>query len=92
MFGTLAPLVTDDVRVIRWDQRGCGRSDRHGPYSLDQSAADLDAIRTHLGLSQMAVLGHSWGATLAPGWTRPPSSPRHSGASCIDRLDQEDDD
>jgi proline iminopeptidase len=60
MFGTLAPLLTGAVRVIRWDQRGCGRSDRRGPYSLARSTGDLDAVRAHLGLSQMAVLGHSW--------------------------------
>jgi proline iminopeptidase len=65
MFGTLAPLLTGDVRVIRWDQRGCGRSDRRGPYSLARSTADLDAVRASLSLRQMAVLGHSWGATLA---------------------------
>jgi len=65
MFGTLAPLLAGELRVVRWDQRGCGRSDRRGPYSLARSVADLDAVRAQLGLSQMAVLGHSWGATLA---------------------------
>jgi proline iminopeptidase len=65
MFDTLTPLLTDDTRAIRWDQRGCGRSDRRGPYSLARSTADLDAVRAHFGLGQMAVLGHSWGATLA---------------------------
>jgi proline iminopeptidase len=65
MFDTLTPLLTDDIRAIRWDQRGCGRSDRRGPYSLARSTADLDAVRARFGLDQMAVLGHSWGATLA---------------------------
>jgi proline iminopeptidase len=53
------------VRVIRWDQRGCGRSQRAGPYSLARSVADLDAVRASLGLDRMVVAGHSWGATLA---------------------------
>jgi proline iminopeptidase len=65
MFGSLAGSLTGRVRVIRWDQRGCGRSERRGPYRLARSVADLDAVRSHLGLSRVTVLGHSWGATLA---------------------------
>lgn len=52
-------------RVFRWDQRGCGRSQRSGPYSTGRSVADLDAVRRHFGLERMALLGHSWGARLA---------------------------
>jgi proline iminopeptidase len=65
MFGDLASMLSGHVRVIRWDQRGCGRSERRGPYSVARSVADLDAVRSHLGLDRVAVLGHSWGATLA---------------------------
>lgn len=65
MFGSLAGSLADGVRMIRWDQRGCGRSERRGPYSLARSVADLDAVRSRLGLSRITVFGHSWGATLA---------------------------
>jgi proline iminopeptidase len=65
MFGSLASLLASQVRVIRWDQRGCGRSDRRGPYSVARSVADLDAVRAGCGAERAAVLGHSWGATLA---------------------------
>jgi proline iminopeptidase len=65
IFGSLAGLLGGDVRVVRWDQRGCGRSERRGPYSVARSVADLDAVRAGLGLERVAVLGHSWGATLA---------------------------
>jgi proline iminopeptidase len=65
MFGSFAGLLGGQVRVIRWDQRGCGRSERRGPYSLDRSVADLDAVRACCGVDRVAVLGHSWGATLA---------------------------
>lgn len=65
MFGDLAKVLAARMRVIRWDQRGCGRSERRGPYSLSRTARDLDAVRRHFGLGQVAVLGHSWGATLA---------------------------
>jgi proline iminopeptidase len=65
MFGSLADMLAGNVQVIRWDQRGCGRSERRGPYSVARSVADLDAVRAGLGLERVAVLGHSWGATLA---------------------------
>ncbi|MFE3830521.1 alpha/beta fold hydrolase [Streptomyces sp. NPDC059092] len=51
--------------VVRWDQRGCGRSQRSGPYGAARSVADLDAVRRHFGLERTALLGHSWGAHLA---------------------------
>ena len=65
MFGSLADALSGHLRVIRWDQRGCGRSERRGPYSLARSAADLDAVRRQLDLKRTALFGHSWGATLA---------------------------
>ncbi|QLQ36247.1 alpha/beta fold hydrolase [Micromonospora robiginosa] len=63
--GPVARLLDDRVRVIRWDQRGCGRSERRGPYTVDRFVADLDAVREQLGGPRVAVLGHSWGAHLA---------------------------
>ncbi|MFV2017564.1 alpha/beta fold hydrolase [Micromonospora sp. LOL_023] len=63
--GPVARLLEDQARVIRWDQRGCGRSQRHGPYSVARFVADLDAVRDQLAGPRMALLGHSWGAHLA---------------------------
>ncbi|ATO12759.1 alpha/beta hydrolase [Micromonospora sp. WMMA2032] len=63
--GQVARLVDDHARVIRWDQRGCGRSERRGPYTVDRFVADLDAVREHLAGPRTALLGHSWGAHLA---------------------------
>lgn len=66
---TLAPIA--DVLsgcgqgpVIRWDQRGGGRSERRGPYTLARFVADLDAVRDAYGFDRIAVVGHSWGASL----------------------------
>jgi proline iminopeptidase len=64
-FADLADLLRDAVRVVRWDQRGCGRSQRRGPYSIARSVADLDAVRDRLAGPRTALLGHSWGAHLA---------------------------
>ena len=61
----VAALLTDQATVYRWDQRGCGRSQRCGPYSCARSLEDLDAVRRHFQVARMALLGHSWGAQLA---------------------------
>lgn len=64
-FADVAELLAGTARVIRWDQRGCGRSERRGPYSIARSVADLDAVRDRLAGPRTALLGHSWGAYLA---------------------------
>lgn len=63
--GSLATLVDHVARVYRWDQRGCGRSDRVGPYTVERMVMDMEAIREHLGVERWVVAGHSWGASLA---------------------------
>lgn len=65
MFAELAGLLMPELTVVRWDQRGCGRSGGGGPYSLAQTVVDLDAVRAHFGFDRVAVLGHSWGADVA---------------------------
>ncbi|MBC9723502.1 alpha/beta fold hydrolase [Streptomyces sp. TRM68367] len=70
MFDDVAGLVGDLATVIRWDQRGCGRSERcAGPWTSERFVADLDAVRRHFGLERTALLGHSWGAQLALSYT-----------------------
>jgi len=64
-FGDLAGLLGDVATVHRWDQRGCGRSERRGPFTVDRGLADLDAVLDHHGLAGTVLLGHSWGAELA---------------------------
>ncbi len=61
----VAAMVEDLATVHRYDQRGCGRSEDHGPYDVATSLADLDALRAHWGHDAWTVIGHSWGATLA---------------------------
>ncbi|MET8364439.1 alpha/beta hydrolase [Micromonospora sp. NPDC005194] len=64
-FDDVTDLLRDHARTVRWDQRGCGRSERRGPYSVARSIADLDAVRDQLAGPRMHLLGHSWGAHLA---------------------------
>ena len=52
-------------RVIFYDQRGSGRSTLSAGVTADEMVQDLDALRRGLGLSRVALLGHSWGGGLA---------------------------
>jgi proline iminopeptidase len=60
--------LSDPFRLIYYDQRGRGRSS-DGVESKDVTIAseleDLESLRRHFGLEQVALLGHSWGALLA---------------------------
>ena len=58
-------LALPGFTLHRWDQRGAGRSDRRGPYTLTRFVEDLEAIRHTTGHEQVALIGHSWGAALA---------------------------
>lgn len=55
-------------RVVLFDQRGCGRS-RPTASVLGNTTwdliADIEAIRTLLGIDRFILFGGSWGATLA---------------------------
>ncbi|MEX8057419.1 alpha/beta fold hydrolase [Microbacterium sp. 16-032] len=59
--------------IVGIDQRGCGRSEpwaaddlsslRH--QTMDDLLADIEAVRTHLGVDRWLLHGVSWGSTLA---------------------------
>jgi proline iminopeptidase len=55
------------VKLIYLDQRGSGRSERpwRGDYSIAGLVADIEALRMILGVPKIAVMGHSFGGTLA---------------------------
>lgn len=46
------------------DPRGVGGSGG-GPHDMARAVADLECIRTQLGVESWLVLGHSWGSDLA---------------------------
>ncbi|MCY1126724.1 prolyl aminopeptidase [Frigidibacter sp. RF13] len=55
-------------RIVLFDQRGCGRSRPHASVEANTTwdlVADIELIRTGLGIDRWAVFGGSWGATLA---------------------------
>ncbi len=62
----LTPL-SEQVQLLLVDHRGNGRSGRvdQRTYTIEQMADDLEALRHHLGLGQITVLGHSFGGMVA---------------------------
>ena len=53
-------------RVIAYDHRGHGRSDRpKGDYSVKALAEDLHALTQNLGLGKVTLVGHSLGSMTA---------------------------
>lgn len=61
----VAAMIDDIAFVIRWEQRGCGRSAHANTYTLEQTLSDIEAVREHFGFDEWLVAGHSWGADLA---------------------------
>lgn len=57
--------LTDTVRLIGYDHRGCGKSEGAEPYSHEQFVADLEAMRQKLGLGKMVIIGGSYGGFIA---------------------------
>lgn len=55
-------------RIILFDQRGAGRSTPHARLednTTQDLVADMEAIRTHLGIERWLLFGGSWGSTLS---------------------------
>jgi pimeloyl-ACP methyl ester carboxylesterase len=53
--------------LVLLDPRGTGRSDEPADpatYRCDQQVADVEALRLHLGVDRLDLVGHSAGATL----------------------------
>jgi proline iminopeptidase len=54
-------------RVILFDQRGCGRSTPYADLRENTTwdlVADMEKLRSHLGVNKWMVFGGSWGSTL----------------------------
>jgi proline iminopeptidase len=61
-------VLARNRRVIFYDQRGNGRSSalkESQSCTLADQVDDLDALRAHLGLGKMILLGSSWGGFLS---------------------------
>ncbi len=63
--GVIAPLAAT-CRVIVFDPRGAGRSDKPpGPYTIEQMADDASGLLDMLGIGRAVVVGYSMGGRIA---------------------------
>ena len=65
--GLAGPFMERDLRMVYYDQRGAGASERpaSGDYALTTMVEDIEALRHELSVPQLALIGHSFGAVLA---------------------------
>lgn len=62
----MVPGLAERFRVIAFDNRGIGRTDKpEGPYSAPMLAADTAGLLEALEVEQAAVMGHSMGGFVA---------------------------
>ena len=68
LYRPMGELFAQKYRCVLYDQRGSGQSKllESGEAAMDikKFTQDLDALRDHLELDKMALLGHSWGSGL----------------------------
>ena len=62
---TAFDALVPDVRAVFLDFRGNGRSTGDADLTMTRLAADVDALRAHLGLGRVALFGHSYGGFVA---------------------------
>jgi proline iminopeptidase len=66
---SLEQLAGSGLAVVRYDQRGTGRStsppNEGASYGFDDYVNDLEAVRKRIDAAKVHLLGHSWGGVLA---------------------------
>lgn len=69
----LEPLqaLADRYRLVFFDQRGTGNSDKapRAEYTIEANVEDVEQVRRQLDLGPCAIFGHSWGGMLAQAYT-----------------------
>ncbi|HEX8695510.1 MAG TPA: alpha/beta hydrolase [Longimicrobium sp.] len=64
----LRPLARGRT-LIFFDQRGAGKSQLvfdPAQLTMEKHVADVEAVRQHFGIGRLQIIGHSWGAMVAP--------------------------
>src|SRR5512141_244911 len=62
----MVPYLAEHFKVITFDNRGVGQSDKpSGPYTAQMLAADTVGLLDALGIDKTIVAGHSMGGFIA---------------------------
>jgi proline iminopeptidase len=64
---TIGSRLERHVQMIYFDERGTGRSERpsNEDYQMATLIQDVEALRKHIGVQQLSLMGHSFGGTVA---------------------------
>jgi proline iminopeptidase len=65
--------LAERMKVIYYDQRGCGDSEPLSPLTpvgIADNVNDLEALRTYLHLGKISIAAHGWGAIIALEYAR----------------------
>ena len=65
--------LRSDMRVIYYDQRGCGKSQPITPATsctIDDNVRDLESLRRYLHLRRFSIAAHGWGVVIAIEYAR----------------------
>ncbi len=65
----VSKMVEDLCQVVRFEPRGCGRSDYDGNYDLETTLGDIEFIRKEYNFNQIIIGGHSAGPDVALAYT-----------------------
>lgn len=70
-FAKVVKHLKKDFTCISYDLRGHGQSPKATtPYSLDEMVADLEQLRSKLGIEKAHVAGHSLGGMIGPAYAK----------------------
>ena len=61
-------LAAHGLKVVAYDQLGCGLSDRPDDpalWTMERAVSELESVRSALGLGRVTLYGHSWGGWLS---------------------------
>lgn len=84
IWDAMIPMLTTNFRVVSYDQRGHGHSGdpENGDYSFDSLVADAKAVARAFEMDNPAIVGHSWGASVAMAYAA--QTPDCPGIVCVD--------